>query len=506
MNPRAKAGTILAGACLVAVLVVTPSAQAAVTASNVTTPKDVSYFVYNYDSPNTFAVSGTTTGGTTGDHVDVRCYAGDQTGDVASNVAVSSDGSFSAPAGSLDNANLYRPCVVRAVPAGTTPANLTPFAGPRIMVGFTRLRTLTSGPNSGTAYDWYMFAQQLAGGFDYASLAGCGVDDGYLNDSSFNLTTVTFWCNAALFKLTNESELKVDGANAFPTDSAKEINANATGLATVTYSESVDPKTGNLVIQDTEPLVKCTDTTWPPDTTKCATFVSTGVTDHRTITQDHDGRVAWVTDVFKSTDGHSHALDLLWDNNQRFYHTGGDSTQVEYEFPGQGAYSTHVLNDTVTLPPHSGTILVRVHGAADGDTATGRGAIVYDRPANQASFRSVQTNDSTFTLHQTANVPGSGSTTFRFAYIQDFEQANVETLAKLATDTFRGCTVPKVVGKSLAAAKKAITHADCTVGKVTKAFSKKVNKGRVISSKPKAGKHLAYRAKVALTVSKGKKK
>src|SRR5262249_56149000 len=43
------------------------------------------------------------------------------------------------------------------------------------------------------------------------------------------------------------------------------------------------------------------------------------------------------------------------------------------------------------------------------------------------------------------------------------------------------CVVPKVKGKTLTAAKRAIRKAGCSVGKVTKAFSGKVKKGRVIS-------------------------
>ena len=70
----------------------------------------------------------------------------------------------------------------------------------------------------------------------------------------------------------------------------------------------------------------------------------------------------------------------------------------------------------------------------------------------------------------------------------------------------RRCIVPKLKGKTLAAAKKAIKRANCSVGKVTKRFSAKVRKGRVISSKPKAGAKLAPRAKVKLVVSKGRKR
>jgi hypothetical protein len=66
------------------------------------------------------------------------------------------------------------------------------------------------------------------------------------------------------------------------------------------------------------------------------------------------------------------------------------------------------------------------------------------------------------------------------------------------------CLVPKVKGKKLAAAKSVLTQAHCTLGKVTKKFSK-VKKGRVIVQRPKSGTNLAAGAKVNLVVSRGKK-
>jgi hypothetical protein len=165
--------------------------------------------------------------------------------------------------------------------------------------------------------------------------------------------------------------------------------------------------------------------------------VSAGVTDNITITQDHDGHLAWFSEVFTSTDGQSHTLDLLWDNNQRFHNSVGDSTQLEYAFPGQSSYSMHALSDTVSLPASSpGTILIRMHGAADGDMTTGQGAIVYDRPATGATFTDVESGDSEFTLHQTGTVPAGGTTRFRFAYAQDYLAANVASLAQTASTAF----------------------------------------------------------------------
>lgn len=75
------------------------------------------------------------------------------------------------------------------------------------------------------------------------------------------------------------------------------------------------------------------------------------------------------------------------------------------------------------------------------------------------------------------------------------------------TATFKVlCVVPKVKGKKLRAAKRALRKAHCSPGKVTKAFSRSVKKGRVISQKPKPGKKLPAGSKVKLKVSKGKKK
>jgi len=207
--------------------------------------------------------------------------------------------------------------------------------------------------------------------------------------------------------------------------------------------------------------------------------------------------------VFKSTDGYAHTVDFLWENDQRFHpNSSGDSTQLEYRFPGQSSYSMHVLNDSVSLPATPGTIFVRMHSAADGNTTTGQGAIVYDRPATAAKFIYINSTYERFTLHQTANVPAHGSIRFRFAYVDDFHAATVASLAKQATTVFKGCTVPNVVGKSLRAAKKAITRAHCAVGKISHKSSAKPA-GLVVSETPKSGMNGDYGTKVAVVVSKG---
>ena len=147
------------------------------------------------------------------------------------------------------------------------------------------------------------------------------------------------------------SELQIDSANAYAPTQAFFINSGGTGLPALTDTYRVDKATGSVVIRETDPIVKCSTATYPPTTGSCATFVSTGVTDDRTITQDHDGHISWITDVFKSTDSKSHKLDLLWNNSQRLHWTSGDSTQIEYKFPGQSGYSLHSLGGVVGLLP-----------------------------------------------------------------------------------------------------------------------------------------------------------
>jgi beta-lactam-binding protein with PASTA domain len=67
------------------------------------------------------------------------------------------------------------------------------------------------------------------------------------------------------------------------------------------------------------------------------------------------------------------------------------------------------------------------------------------------------------------------------------------------------CVVPKLKRKSLAQATKALKRAHCKLGTVTKPKRKKGRKLPplvVSSSSPKAGKVLAARAKVKLTLVK----
>lgn len=676
MSWRSRAIPAFLASLRVGGLVATPATAAPGpdTTTTITTPADPAFFDVAVDpltdvTADTVEISGTATPDVT--QVDIDCLSGGTVTHLANAVPVTGS-AFDTEANLQSVWGSGRLlCHLQAIPSGVDPTtdSLVNYVGPRVLVDGQFGSTVTSGPNTGTLDDYFLHAQQFTGAFDYHSLGNGGVTRGFLFDPYFDLSTVTFFTNATLFNgeshSPTRSELQIDGANAYTPSGAATIKADAAGLPALTYSYSLAATTHDLVIHETDPLVRCSSPTYPPTTISCPTFVSAGVTDHRTITQDHDGHVSWISDEFTSTDGHAHSLDLLWENDQRFFASGSDTSLLEYEFPGQSSFAQHVVSDTLALPASSpGTILVRMSRVLDGDPETGLGAIVYDRPAASAKFENIDVDGSDFVLHQTGNVPAGGATTFRFAYVHDYLAAHVASLAQTASSAFlntltvsksgtgsgavtsspagidcgstcshgygygtsvtltaapstgstfagwsgacsgtgtcnvttnaaaavtatfslepetltvtragdgagtvtsspagiscgatcshaytygssvtltaqvaaessfagwsgacsgkagcsvslkaaqsvgatflRDCVVPRVTGKTLSPARRALAAHACRLGRVGHAFSRRVRKGRVISQKPKSGRHLAHGAKVALVLSRGK--
>jgi len=66
-----------------------------------------------------------------------------------------------------------------------------------------------------------------------------------------------------------------------------------------------------------------------------------------------------------------------------------------------------------------------------------------------------------------------------------------------------GCAVPRLRGKTARRAKTMLRKANCALGRVSKEkVGKRVRPGRVLRSKPRAGKHISSRAKVAVVVGR----
>jgi Ca2+-binding RTX toxin-like protein len=67
------------------------------------------------------------------------------------------------------------------------------------------------------------------------------------------------------------------------------------------------------------------------------------------------------------------------------------------------------------------------------------------------------------------------------------------------------CRVPKLKGKTLVAGRRALRRANCRVGKITRAYSRAVPKGRIFRQSRRPGARLPNGAKVGVVVSRGKK-
>jgi hypothetical protein len=68
------------------------------------------------------------------------------------------------------------------------------------------------------------------------------------------------------------------------------------------------------------------------------------------------------------------------------------------------------------------------------------------------------------------------------------------------------CVVPRLKGRTLLGARRALARANCRLGSVTRRYSASVAFGRVVRQQPAAGRRLARYARVSVVVSRGKRK
>lgn len=444
------------------------NAWAAVTQTSISAPTDPSYLVWNASANTNVTVTGTAPGATDGDQVDVNCYYENGSGTVTDNslatgVTVQND-AFTTTASLF--ALTDNTCRLRAVPAGTTPTDLTPFAGPAVAVseledanfddggaaGSSTSYQIVGGPNSGKLYDYYMWQAQLSGAMDYDSLGSCGPCDSYAIDpSTFRVPDNPLWySNAALYAnlddgpgIPDRSYVRIDGANAYDSTGAEGLydrstpttydgSEDAAHFPVLSFSETPDPTTGNLTIHEGEDLVRCATPAGTPDpapgstnSTNCPDFASTGVHLNRTIVQNQGGRLVTVTDNFTSTDGASHKLDLL------SFQSINSSPAGSLDFPWWDSGLTTYSNGSF-VPGAPAGAPVQIYGAgnpaaADGDESVLRGAITLSAPPSGVFFEA--SGGSSFDLAYRATVPAGGSWMTTQAFSTAFTNAGVTTLA-----------------------------------------------------------------------------
>jgi hypothetical protein len=414
---------LMLGVMLVAFAVAAPSAGAAVTSSSISSPADRFVALYNDDTDvGSMTVAGSATGAP-GDKVDIVCTSGTTNDIFASNVDVVG-GQFSVTA--TLSSIVYKTCVLHAIPAGSSPPDLSPFTGPVIGVSLT-----SSQSSGGTLWDYYIWPAQFSGNFDFDSAGRCGVDDSYLFDvaNSYKRTAVVYYCNQWL-TVTNHSPnaaaIQVDGQSAYAS-SAPGLNfAALPGYQPITYSFS-QAANGDAKIIETTPILFCSTGIAPPLTTAtCPGFTDSGVRLNRTMEQDHDGLVAVVADDFVSTNGAPHSISLSY-RQSHCLGRPGCVPKPQFTFPG-GAPITNPANGDVlsTSLPAASTIYAANPNVADGDVTAGRGALTIYPAADSA----VALNARDFQLNYDGRtVPATGSLHITAIFSQAYGQAQLDGLA-----------------------------------------------------------------------------
>ncbi len=427
---------------LATALVGATAAQATVTTSTITSPTDP-FFGFDQGQTQNVTISGTSDGNAS-DSVTIECYTNDNgsTGHpdypVAGGVSVDSSGNFSTsvPLIVLRTFN-QATCRLRAVPAGPPPTTgLSSFAGPRTEVGYLERET-----NSGKLFDFYIYAPQLTGADDYDSYSSCGLDDSYLFDPSATGQTAIsgFYCNDyadnPAASDSARSGIQVDGQDAYGPYTAQSKNGGASGLPAVTINSiTQNASNGDLTIVETEPIVTCNS--------GCTAFSPSGVQVQRTITQTDDGHIVYIDDAYSSTDGSSHTVNLLLENNQNFAVGGPTPANVSYEFPGESTFSPHASGDTVSVPATApASILVENNAEPDGSTLGGRGAITYGQPVSNPFVFGTSFGASVFDASNVLTVPASGSVPVRYAYSTEFTSAATQQDAYTAEDKFQAAMI-----------------------------------------------------------------
>jgi len=186
--------------------------------------------------------------------------------------------------------------------------------------------------------------------------------------------------------------------------------------------------------------------------------------------------------------------------------TGAGSCTVTGSQPGDANYNAAAdAAQTFTIAKAAQTIVFsalanETFGAADftvSATASSRLAVSFSASGScaisGATVHLTGLGSCTVTAAQTGNANFNAAT----SVAQSFAIAKKVVPPK--------CTVPRVVGK-VAAAKLALKARHCRTGTLSRAYSKKTKKGRVISQSRRAGRVLPAGTKVNLVVSRGRRR
>ena len=434
------------------------SAQAvpSFTASNVTAPVDGSLLVQNRNTnpTQTFTVSGTTNG-SSAELFDIDCYANGTysrgyDGPSGNGIALGSSGNFSVttvPQSVFAGGS----CLLLVVPHGTTPTLGTGYTGPRVGFSEFSTSTISSGANSGTAYDYYFDDATVTAASQSASIDDCG-PYAYLVDGTAAMDTGPYLvnCGGSFYNSLNaldstadltRSEIQIDGQNAYGSDSADNLFGGSgalPGFPALTASlDSFDSSTGNAQTTESESLVKCTPSdAYSPTSSDCSAFASTGVAIKRVTSYSSAGRVATVTDTFSSTDGSAHSIDL-------WYETDLNDPTAGWELPGQTSFSQHNTGDIGPSPTSAPGTLYGIDNTAMAPSLSNPvAAVTFAASYSHVRFDNTLwagfgSGEQSALFDYQRMIPAGGSTSIMWSYATGTSLAEVQGYAAAAQAALR---------------------------------------------------------------------
>jgi hypothetical protein len=153
--------------------------------------------------------------------------------------------------------------------------------------------------------------------------------------------------------------------------------------------------------------------------------------------------------------------------------------------------------------PATATVLPPVAQCADGADNDGDGKVDYpaDRGCSGASDES-ESPDPPLAAQCADGADNDGDG--KVDYPADRGCSGASDANEVDSTPLPACRVPRVVGKTLAAARIALRRAGCSVGHL-RYVRARVPRGRVTAQAPHAGRRLARGARVTLTVSRGRR-
>jgi hypothetical protein len=376
--------------------------------------------------------------------VDINCYSGNKAPGaifkLATKVPVAEE-KFSVE---VPLTELYGLCQLRAVPHGDAtlrpPETPQSFEGPIIVPSFFK-----NGPTS-----FYAASSTLTGSLFFESAGEFGLESRLYSHAAHE-NAQFFYGEAdleAFPPIKTRSTVQIDGVDSYVPSAAHEVervveNGVLPGLPTLTVSKSFNEATRQMTTHEEDPVVKCMPGgAYPPTKAgkaSCTSFASTGVTLLRTWETTNKDQVAWMTETWRSTDGHAHSV------NARYYTEMWDGTVGgAYQFPGESAFAPTGKGETKTIPAGPGSILYKIGPSTPeaGDGEHPQGAIVYDAAANEpiavtaGSAASEKETKNVMEVPYQRTVPAGGSATLRMAFVQAFGLPEVRSLAAAALASY----------------------------------------------------------------------